>query len=322
MTAGRSNHSAQSNPGNGIPNAICIHEEDYGILWKHNDFFAGTSETRRQRRLVVSFFVTVGNYDYRFYWYLYLDGTIELEAKATGIVFTSGYPGGDYPYSSEIAPGLGAGYHQHLFSARQDMAIDGLANAVEEIDAQQVPMGEGNPVGNAFTKSVTRLRTESEAQRIAATDKGRVWAISCTENTNRMGRPTANVLYPEGQPTLLATEGSSIRKRAAFATRHLWVTRFHPEELWAAGPVVNQHPGGSGLPSYTSQDRNIDGQDIVVWHTFGLTHFPRPEDWPIMPVDYAGFRLKPHGFFDRNPTLDVPASTQTRSKSQPHESCH
>ena len=44
-----------------------------------------------------------------------------------------------------------------------------------------------------------------------------------------------------------------------------------------------------------------------MWHTFGLTHFPRPEDWPIMPVDYAGFTLKPVGFFDRNPTLDVPA---------------
>jgi primary-amine oxidase len=33
-----------------------------------------------------------------------------------------------------------------------------------------------------------------------------------------------------------------------------------------------------------------------------------------MPVDTTGFRLKPVGFFDRNPTLDVPATTGT--------SCH
>jgi primary-amine oxidase len=304
-----------------ITNAICIHEEDYGILWKHTDSFAGTSETRRQRRIVISFFVTVGNYDYGFYWYLYLDGTIQLEAKATGIVFTSGHPGGDYPYASELAPGLGAPFHQHLFSARLDMAVDGQTNAVEELDAQRVAIGPDNPLGNAFTRKVTRLRTEGEAQRVAATDKGRVWAVINTEKTNRMGAHPSYVLYPEGQPTLLAADESSVTARATFATKHLWVSQFAPDELWAAGPVVNQHPGGSGLPGYVGGDRNIDGTDIVVWHTFGLTHFPRLEDWPIMPVDYAGFTLKPHGFFDRNPTLDVPASVGRHSTGE-HTSEH
>jgi primary-amine oxidase len=304
-----------------ITNAICIHEEDYGILWKHTDSFAGTSETRRQRRIVISFFVTVGNYDYGFYWYLYLDGTIQLEAKATGIVFTSGHPGGDYPYASELAPGLGAPFHQHLFSARLDMAVDGQTNAVEELDAQRVAIGPDNPLGNAFTRKVTRLRTEGEAQRVAATDKGRVWAVINTEKTNRMGAHPSYVLYPEGQPTLLAADESSVTARATFATKHLWVSQFSPDELWAAGPVVNQHPGGSGLPGYVGGDRNIDGTDIVVWHTFGLTHFPRLEDWPIMPVDYAGFTLKPHGFFDRNPTLDVPASVGGHSTGE-HTSEH
>lgn len=88
-----------------LKNAVCMHEEDFGVLWKHTDLWAGSAETRRQRRLVVSFFTTIGNYDYGFFWYLYLDGTIEFEVKATGIVFTSGHPGGDYPYASEIAPG-------------------------------------------------------------------------------------------------------------------------------------------------------------------------------------------------------------------------
>ena len=57
-------------------------------------------------------------------------------------------------------------------------------------------------------------------------------------------------------------------------------------------------------------NRPTDGEDIVLWHTFGTTHFPRPEDWPVMPVDHVGFTLKPVGFFDRNPTLDVPASPE------------
>ncbi|MEF2978641.1 primary-amine oxidase [Subtercola sp. YIM 133946] len=291
-----------------IANAICIHEEDYGVLWKHNDDFAGTNETRRQRRLVISFFVTVGNYDYGFYWYLYLDGTIELEAKATGVVFTSGHAGGDYEYASALAPGLGAPYHQHLFSARLDMTVDETANAVDEIQVQRVPIGASNPWGNAFTRSVTRLEDEQSAQRLAAPGEGRVWSIHSSSTTNRMGEHPAYVLYPEGQPVLLAADEASARLRAGFATKHLWVTQYDRDELWAAGATVNQHPGGAGLPAYTAGNRSVDGEDIVVWHTFGLTHFPRLEDWPVMPVDYAGFKLKPHGFFDRNPTLDVPAS--------------
>lgn len=139
-----------------LKNAVCMHEEDFGVLWKHTDLWAGSAETRRQRRLVVSFFTTIGNYDYGFFWYLYLDGTIEFEVKATGVVFTSGHPGGDYPYASEIAPGLGAPYHQHLFSARLDMMIDGDRNSVEEVQTKRVKMGPG---------TCTAMRSPSSAHR-------------------------------------------------------------------------------------------------------------------------------------------------------------
>ena len=290
-----------------IKNAICIHEEDFGTLWKHTDIFTGRADVRRQRRLVVSFFVTVGNYDYGFYWYFYLDGRIELECKATGVVFPSGRPEGDYEWATELAPRLGAPQHQHMFSARLDFAVDGLKNQVDEVEVKRVPMGEGNPVGNAFTRSIKRLETEATSQRVARNDLNRTWLISSTEKTNYVGHPTGYVLVPEGLPLLLADDEASITKRAGFATKSLWVTQFDRDELWAAGYMPNQHPGGAGLPAYASNDRPVDGEDIVVWHTFGLTHFPRTEDWPVMPVDYTGFQLRPENFFDRNPTLDVPA---------------
>ena len=66
-----------------IKNAICMHEEDYGVLWRHMDIRTGT-EVRRSRRLVISSFSTIGNYDYGFFWYLYQDGTIQCEVKLTG----------------------------------------------------------------------------------------------------------------------------------------------------------------------------------------------------------------------------------------------
>jgi primary-amine oxidase len=251
--------------------------------------------------------LTIGNYDYGFYWYLYLDGTIQLEAKATGIVFTSAYRGPD-GFATEMAPGLGAPFHQHLFSARLDMAVDGNVNVVEEVDAVPVPMGPENPWGNAFRAQKTKLTRESEAKRVADNLKARVWHITNPTKQNRLGQDVGYALYPKGQPVLLADPSSSIAGRAAFATKHLWVTKYDPAERYSAGQFVNQHPGGAGLPAFTAGDRSIDGEDIVVWHTFGLTHFPRPEDWPVMPVDYAGFTLKPQAFFDRNPALNVPAA--------------
>lgn len=291
-----------------IHNAICVHEEDFGVLWKHTDIFNGSSQTRRQRRLVISFFTTVGNYDYGYYWYLYLDGTIELEIKLTGVIWTSSYPAtpGDYPYATEVAPGLGAPAHQHLFSARLDMMVDGVTNAVEEIDVHGEPIGPDNPYGNALRRTITRLTNETDV-RMADSNRGRVWRIINTLQTNRLGQPVAYVLHPQPAPPLLAAEASTVRRRAAFATKHLWVTRYDEAERYPAGDFVNQHPGGAGLAQYVEAARDIDGADVVLWHTFGPTHFPRPEDWPMMPVDRCGFTLKPAGFFDRNPALDVPA---------------
>ena len=188
------------------------------------------------------------------------------------------------------------------------MAVDGESNAVHELDLKRLPIGPGNPHGNAFSRSRTVLGTESDARRKADGSVGRVWEIVNTEKTNVVGEPVAYTLFPEGQPTLAAADDSSIARRAAFATEHLWVTRFDEDERYPAGDFVNQSVGSPGLAEYIQADRGIDGEDIVLWHSFGLTHFPRTEDWPIMPVDYTGFTLKPTGFFDQNPALDVPPS--------------
>lgn len=292
-----------------IRNGICMHEEDWSVLAKHTDLWSGVAYTRRNRRLVISFFTTVGNYDYGFYWYLYLDGTIEFEAKATGVVFTSSLPEGPSDYASEIAPGLGAPFHQHLFSARLDFALDGGPCRVEEEDAVRLPVSESNPRGNAFTRRRTVLASEQEAMRDADMSVGRTWVVSSAESYNRLGEPVGYKLHPEGMPTLLAAEGSPIHRRATFATKALWVTPYEETERYPTGDFPNQHSGDGGLPEWTGRDRSVDGEDIVVWHTFGLTHFPRVEDWPIMPVDTVGFRLRPEGFFDRSPVLDVPAPT-------------
>ncbi|MFD7660302.1 primary-amine oxidase [Actinosynnema sp. NPDC059797] len=287
-----------------IPRAICLHEEDHGVLWKHTNTLTGAADVRRARRLVISSFSTIGNYDYGFYWYFHLDGTVELEAKLTGVVFCGAGEGS--PHAAPVAPGLVAPVHQHLFCARLDAEVAGTANTVDEVDFVRLPTGPGNPRGNAFTTRATALERESTAARLADPAAGRTWVVRSAEDRNRLGLPRAYQLVPSPGPTLLAQPGSSVAGRAAFATRHLWVTRFAEDERHPAGEFPNQHPGGAGLPAWTARDRPLVDADVVLWHVFGPTHLPRPEDWPVMPVDRCGFLFRPWGFCDRNPALDVP----------------
>jgi primary-amine oxidase len=293
-------------------NAICMHEEDYGVLWKHVDMVSGRTEVRRSRRLVISSIATVGNYEYGFYWYLYLDGTLQLEVKLSGIMSTMAV-GDEGPghHARMIAPGLAAPYHQHLFNVRLDVEVDGPENAVFEVDSVRAspPGSPGNPWGNAFGISTTLLESELAARRDVDPSRSRTWRIANRSYRNAVGEPTAYKLLPGAPPTLLADSASSVGRRAAFASHNLWVTPFDDAERRAAGDYPNQHAGGAGLPAWTAQDRPLVDTDVVLWHTFGVTHVPRPEDWPVMPVEYTGFTLLPFGFFDRNPALDVPPST-------------
>ncbi|MEE2703602.1 MAG: primary-amine oxidase [Myxococcota bacterium] len=290
-----------------IPNAICMHEEDYGILWKHTDMHSGTVEVRRSRRLVVSTILTVGNYEYGFFWYLYLDGSIQMEVKLTGIVGVSAVAPGEHSDTAPlIAPQLSSPNHQHLFCFRLDFGLDGDGNSVYEVDAEPVPTGPENPHGTAFRSVATPLRNEHEAQRTADPARNRHWKVVNPEVKNRLGQPVGYKLLPGPTPTMFAAPDSPHGKRAGFAHHNLWVTAHDPGELGAAGDFVNQHPGGAGLPEFVAGNRPLENTDLVLWHCFGLTHIPRPEDWPVMPVEYCGFSLIPTGFFERNPALDVP----------------
>src|SRR6516165_916351 len=218
-------------------NAICMHEEDYGILWKHVDMVSGRSEVRRSRRLVVSSIATVGNYEYGFYWYFYLDGTIQLEVKLSGIMSTMAV-GDEGPgdHARMIAPGLAAPYHQHLFNVRLDVEVDGPDNAVFEIDAAGAgePGTPENPWGNVFGSTATLLESELGARRNVDPSRSRTWRIANRSCRNGVGQPTAYKLLPGASPTLLAHPESSVGRRAAFASHNLWVTPFDDTQRRAA----------------------------------------------------------------------------------------
>jgi primary-amine oxidase len=290
-----------------IGNAVCMHEEDFGVLWRHRDWRTGDTEVRRSRRLVVSFFATVGNYDYGFFWYFYQDGRLQFEVKLTGILNTAAVEPGARPgYGTLVARQLYAQIHQHIFNVRLDMEVDGPRNSVLEVNTRTVPRGPGNPQGNAFVAEATLLATEAAARRRVDPAAGRYWLIANPGSVNALGEPVAYRLKPGENGVLLVDPEASVAQRAGFAAHHLWVTPYHPDENFPAGDYPNQRAGADGLPVWTRQDRPVADTDIVVWYTLAHLHVPRPEDWPVMPVGYVGFLLEPAGFFDRNPAMDVP----------------
>jgi primary-amine oxidase len=295
-----------------IENAVCLHEEDYGILWKHTDWRLDEVEVRRSRRLVLSFIATVDNYEYGFFWYFYQDGTIQYEIKLTGILLCAALA--DTPhYGTLVAPELNALNHQHFFNMRLDFDLDGRENSVYEVNTEAVPLDAENPYGNGFLAISTLLPTEQAAQRRIDPFTARYWKITNPSVLNSLGQPVGFKLIPGDNALPFAHPDSPLLKRAGFMTQHLWVTPYQADERYAAGDYPNQHPGGDGLPKWTQGDRPIANTDVVVWYTFGHHHIPRPEDWPVMPVAYSGFTLKPVGFFTANPAMDVPPSARSAS---------
>ncbi|WIA35530.1 hypothetical protein OEZ86_003956 [Tetradesmus obliquus] len=306
-----------------IPKAVCVHEEDAGMLWKHTDTRLGHVEVRRNRRLVLSQVSTFANYEYGMFWYFYLDGTIQLEMKLTGILSTSvsDLTAKDLPFGITVAPGVVASNHQHLFCVRIDPAVDdadgGKGLVVAEVNAEPLPFGPDNPHGNAFRVTETPLLSVHSAMRMAKPEAGRAWKIKNPAVINPItGQPVSFKLIPQTNCPMLMQPDSLVGKRAFFAQKHLFVTPHVDGQLYAAGEHVVQSEDCLGLKQWTKEDKPLLGADPVLWYSFGVTHLPRLEDFPVMPVESVGFMMKPYGFFTWNPTLDVPPERNEASREE------
>ncbi|GAA4659813.1 primary-amine oxidase [Kineococcus glutinatus] len=297
-----------------VRNAVCLHEEDDGVLWKHVDA-NGRVQVRRSRRMVVSFHATVANYEYLVYWRLHLDGSIECEVRATGIVVTTPLPeGADVPVTGTLVDERTyAPLHQHFVVARLDLDVDGTENTVLEVDSAALPVGPGNPHGLAVGTTETPITSEASAGRDVDWSRQRRWKVVHATARNGLGTPVGYELVPHAAiPHMFGAQALQFL-RAPVIGHDVWVTRHHDDERWPAGDHPVQSGEDAGMTRWTADDEALVGTDVVLWHVFGIHHVVRPEDWPVMPVDKVSFVLRPVGFFDRNPALDVPP---------PPGSCH
>ncbi|GAA6622052.1 primary-amine oxidase [Scytonema sp. NUACC26] len=297
-----------------MPKVIGIYERDDGMLWKHYEYITKRNDVRRRRELVVTTTTAIENYDYGISWVFHQDGTLEVETDLTGIILAqataSQKQSENELYGELVAKNILGVNHQHLFNFRLDMDVDSQANQVMEMNVKALPVNEKNPLGNAFTVEETPLTKEAIAVRDLDINHSREWMIVSTKSKNALGAATGYMLMPAGNTVFFPDESAHIRKTATFANHHVWVTKYQPGELYAAGDYPNQTQPAKGLPEYISNDESLMGEDIVLWYTMGVTHIPRPEDWPVMTTHRVGFKLVPRGFFHRNPAINLPEERQ------------
>ena len=293
--------------------AACLFERYAGDpAWRHYEAITGTSASRRDRELVIRFITAIGNYDYLFDWSFRENGAIKVHFGASGIEEVQAIPamGVDakdttgMDFGRMVAPQTIAVNHDHFFSFRLDMDVDGTQNSFV-CDELKTMVAKDSPRTSLWTLDSHTAKTESEAKMILNIQEPALWRVVNPNDENFVGYPTSYEIKSHGNAVSLMRPDDYPQRRAGFTNYHLWVTSYQPDELYAAGNYPNQSHGDDGLPTWTSQDRPIENTDIVVWYTLGLHHVVRAEDWPVLPTEWQEFEIRPFDFFDRNPALDI-----------------
>lgn len=300
-----------------VPNAIAIFERDGGIAWRHTTS-ASRIASQRRRELVVQHVATLANYDYVVSYIFANDGEITVDIGLTGVVLPKASVDtafdarefGEHMLAHRVSRTLLAPTHQHFFNLRLDLDVDGAENVVTEVDVRSPLDQSENRFGNAMMMEQWDIRSEREGLRTVDPRLSRTWRVSSTR-TNATGAATAFTVIPESIAYPLLAPSHPLRSRARFIEYQCAVTKYHPDEFYAAGMYPNQSPGEEGLPAFVANDDRLVRRDVVLWCTIGTTHVGRPEDWPVMPVQHARLRLMPTGFHSQNPLI-VPQKTSAK----------
>jgi primary-amine oxidase len=321
-----------------VPRTVCMFERAAGDpAWRHWEEEGGeaTSESRAKRDLVVRTAAVLGNYDYVFDWVFQQNGSIQVAVGATGIAEVkmvaeqragkdADFAGGDGNGGQErsvaggkrpdafgrfVAPQIVAVNHDHYFNFRLDLDVDGAANSllIDRLKIQTLP--PDHPRRSVWVRDPVLARQEADAKLHVNHERPTLWRVLSSARTNRVGYPTSYQLLPGMNCHPLLSADDYPRRRAGFIDHHLWVTPYQPDERYAAGEYPTLSQPGQGLPAWTGMNRSIRDTDIVLWYTVGMHHVVRAEDWPVMPVLWHSFELRPFDFFDRNPALDLPRAS-------------
>jgi primary-amine oxidase len=308
------------------PQLACMFERVTGDpVWRHWDEDTYAVSGRPGRELVFRTVATVGNYDYLFDWRFEEDASITVGVGATGILEVKAVAdkradekksasmaaidtdGKEVEFGQLVAAGISAVDHDHFFSYRLDLDVDGTKNTlmVDKLVPYKLP---DSALGRHWIWAMKpeMAKTEADAKQDVSIEHPTMWRFANEGVKNAMGQPVSFAIMP-GETGISLLPGSEWpQKRAGFSEHNLWVTPYDPTQRYASGVYVMGSKGADSLSEWVKKDRPIMNTDIVAWYTVGFHHVPRPEDWPQMPIMWHTFSLMPFQFLPKNPTMDLP----------------
>ena len=297
------------------PDATCLFERPtLNPAWRHSEVGIKAYAGRPARELVYRMAATIGNYDYILDYVFMPTGAIRVDIASTGIDIVKGAKAAtladdsaaeETRYGTLIAPHRVGVFHDHFFAFRFDLDVDGPTNQFVRDRIVPTRLDESHPRRSIWTLQSERVRRENAAQLDIDMRQPELWRVQSSSATNQMGYPTGYVIAPSANALPQISDDDLTLRRAGFARHHLWVTPYHPNELYAAGDYPNQSQGEDGLPTWTRDNRSIDGTDLVVWYSLGFHHVTAAEDWPVLPSHPKSVTLRPHNFFDRSQVINL-----------------
>jgi primary-amine oxidase len=298
-----------------FPGALCLFERPtMNPAWRHFEGVDGSFGGRPARELVVRMIAAIGNYDYVFDYIFMPTGAVTVSIASTGLDITKAVrsasmndatAAADTRYGNLIAPNRVGVFHDHFFSLRFDLDVDGPVNNFvrDRIVTETLP--EDHPRRSLWTVDSQRVSSESDAQLDISMKQPEQWRVESVDKKNALGYPTGYAVSWSGNALSLLSRDDYPLRRAGFAKHHLWVTPYDPTELFSAGDYPNQSRGGDGLPAWTQQNRSIEETDLVLWYTLGFHHLTAAEDWPVLPSHPKSVTLRPFNFFDRSQVINL-----------------
>lgn len=307
------------------PQMACLFERTTGDpAWRHGDD-PGVSG-RPSRELVLRTVAVVGNYDYLLDWRFEEDGSMHVAVGATGILevkpvvektidgplandmITKDEHGKPVEFGQLVAPGVDAVDHDHFFSYRLDLDVDGPTNSfmADKLVQYNIPKENPSPRRVIWAMQPTMVEKEGDAMQDISLQHPSMWRFVNHEAHDPYGYPTSYEIMPGETAASLLPDSEWPQKRAGFSSHQLWVTPYDPNEIYASGVYVSGSQDTDGLQAWVKQNRSIENTDIVAWYTVGFHHVPRPEDWPQMPTMWHDFSIRPFHFFPKNPGMDLP----------------
>lgn len=294
-----------------IKNSFALFERYADPEWSHN------GDARERRELVLRAIATIGNYDYVLDWVFLQNGSIKLMAGATGLAQVKAVESktmddktavSDTRNGKLVDANIVAPTHQHIFSYRLDLDVDGESNSVGEILPKAITVKNPEFARSEMITVEKTYKVEQEA--IQKFDPDKIVLVTNSSKENKLGYATGYQVMPYAGGTHpfmeepLFTKTDYVLKRAEFINNHIWVTPYKKDELYSEGKYTT-HNKDTGLGLWTQQNRSIENKDTVVWLTTGTTHVMRAEEFPIMPTEWVTAMIKPFNFFNETPTLDL-----------------